>query len=252
MNVKYIPILFAVFFVASCSTAPSAPTVDPITIQQTAEALAWQSVTQTVIANYTATPTQTPIPTSTPIPTATNTPIPQPKSYTGTGDTIIDIDWDGPGYIHAKYAGGSNFAIINYGPNNEYIDLLVNTIGNYEGNVPLNFLDSEDTKRLEVKASGTWEITIYPLALLAGYTLPVTISGTGDDVFILFDRNGDIIKADNSQGSSNFAVWAYSPQGRELVFNEISPYTGSALLPSGTMLMVVKAEGNWTLEISTK
>jgi hypothetical protein len=48
-------------------------------------------------------------------------------------------------------------------------------------------------------------------------------------------------------GSSNFAVKAYGDSSRLLV-NEIGKYSGETLLPSGTVLLEVEADGNWTLE----
>jgi hypothetical protein len=223
-------------------------------VKSTAMAMALTSVAQTQIAGATPTPSQTPIPTETPMPTATSTPLPQPISLTGSGDSIVEVSkWDGAAIMHAKYASGGNFALINYGQNNNKLDLLVNTIGAYEGTVPIDFMDGEKTTRLEVKASGPWELLISPLASAKIYDLPTVIAGIGDDVVFIRGGNADIIKADNSQGNGNFAVWAYSKStGRDLTFNEIAPYTGTALLSPDTFLLTIKAEGNWSLDISVK
>lgn len=249
-NIFLFIILF-VMFACGTSQAPALPAKD---IQSTAMSLALTAVAQTQIAGATSTPTKTLAPAKTPIPTATKTPLPQPIALTGTGDSIIDVaKWDGAAIVHIKYASGGNFAVINYDSNNKKIDLLVNTIGAYEGTVPLDFRSSEQTVRFEVKASGPWEFLISPLISARDFDLPVVITGTGDDVVIIRGGNADTIKADNSQGDGNFAVWAYSNStGRDLIFNEIAPYTGIAMLSPDTLVLTITATGNWSLEITTK
>lgn len=225
----------------------NAPAASPTTLQPI------------VTATLTIEPTQAP-PTNSPTPenTATSvpspTPEPEPITLTGTGDSVVDVAKTSnyPAILKAKYSSGGNFAILNYGPNNERIDLLVNTIGAYEGTVPLDFRTSEHTVRLEITASGPWEIQILPVSQARHATIPGTIQGIGDDVIYLDGSNPDTIKADASQGSGNFAVFSYSDSGIDLVFNEIAPYTGTALLNNTTFLISVTAEGNWSLEITTR
>ncbi|MGW4638383.1 hypothetical protein ACWEN6_07640 [Sphaerisporangium sp. NPDC004334] len=50
-------------------------------------------------------------------------------------------------------------------------------------------------------------------------------------------------------GDSNFIVYGYSRIGSypELLVNEIGGYKGKVLLPAGTRLITVKADGAWTL-----
>ena len=146
-------------------------------------------------------PTNTPLPTSTPIPTASSTtePPPEPIMLTGYGDSIVDVQkWDGAAVLHAKYNGERNFAIENYGPGNDYLDLLVNTIGAYDGVVPVDFFESEYTVRLKVTASDSWEIEILPLQSLPEYDLPALIFDKGDKVVYLKGGNADVITADAS------------------------------------------------------
>ena len=63
-----------------CATPP-APTQDIAAIQSTAEAMAWQAITQTALAvpTVTLTPTIAPTPTNTPEPTATPEPAATPE-----------------------------------------------------------------------------------------------------------------------------------------------------------------------------
>lgn len=245
-------IILSLILVA-CGSSNQEPT--PISVEdalKTAEVDAWLSVTQTIIAGATATPTHTPIPTNTPIPTITSTPLPQPIVLAGAGDSVVDFDWEGPGIIHIKHTGGSNFIVESYDANNNQIDLVVNTIGSYDGIVILNLTDNEDAARFQVTAGGAWEMTISPFSAARNFPVPVTISGIGDEVVIL-QGNADTIQADNSQGDGNFIIQAVGDRGIDLIFNEISPYTGTALLPSSrTLLLIIKAEGPWSLQITGK
>lgn len=258
--INKVVLLIAVFFITcsffSClvslfSPGTSAqPTQDINAVSTNAMLTAWAPFTQTAEA-YTPTPSSTPLPTNTPIPTVTNTPLPQPVTLSGNGDSVVDVPWDGPGILTITHNGGGNFAIQSYDANNNYMDLLVNTIGNYQGTVPLDLLDREDTARFQITAGGSWQIVVSPLISARAFELPAVITGVGDDVVIIRGGNADTVAA-NNQGNSNFAVWSYSGSGRDLVFNEIAPYTGTALLKSDTFLLVIVAQGDWTLDISTR
>lgn len=198
-------------------------------------------------------PTDTPLPTNTPLPTFTPTPPPAPIILTGSGDSIVDVPkGDYPAIMRSKYSSGGNFIVTNYDANNQTIDLLINVIGAYEGIVPLDFRVGELTTRLEVKASGPWEIQVLPVDQARHATIPGTVQGVGDDVFYLDGINADTIQADASTANGNFILFAYSDSGIDLAFNEIAPYTGTALLDSSTFLVSVHTTGNWSVTITTK
>ena len=240
-------------FLTSCGTNTSnLPTATPIDVS----ALQTAAV-QTVMAdaNKTATakaPTNTPKPTKTPISTPTNTPVPEPLIFNGQGDDIIDFKkWNAePALLHIKNTGYANFAVFNYDKDGNKIDLLVNTIGNYEGYLPLDFLDNEQTARFEIKSDGQWVVEIYPFDIqyLHVLDIPGKYNGNGDDVIVI-RKNPDIATFD-CQVSGNFAVWAYGSNGRDLVVNEISPYSGKVILKKDSFLLVVTAPGAWSVEIS--
>jgi hypothetical protein len=248
---KIICVLVFVLLLCACAPAtPIAPTVDIGAIQTSAVETAVAGANQTETARA---PTATNLPTSTPIPTSTNTPEPQPIVLTGTGDNIVDVKKsEEPALLKAKYTGSSNFIVTNYGSDGEKIDLLINTIGSYDGVVPLDFLKGEQTARFEVKASGPWELQILPFSKARKFAVPTTITGTGDDVFIIGGGKPDLLKVDASKASRNFVVWAYGDSGRDLIVNEIAPYTGTVVVASSTILLVVTATGAWSLDLSAK
>lgn len=195
-------------------------------------------------------PSKTSHPTKTRTPLPTNTPAPKPIPLSGFGDNIVDFKkWDGPAIAIINYSGSHNFIVKSYDSSGSSVDLLVNTIGTYKGTVAIDFYSDEYSSRFEIKASGSWDIEILPLSSARTKSVPGTITGNSDDVVILTGKAPDLIKA-NSKGNSNFIVWSYSERNRDLVFNEIAPYSGTALLDSSTIVLTINAEGDWSLEIT--
>jgi hypothetical protein len=82
--------------------------------------------------------------------------------------------------------------------------------------------------------------------------VPGVLEGTGDDVVILLGESPDLLKVDAGQATSNFAIWAYGDDGRDLAVNEIAPYTGTVLVNRSTYLLVIQAEGSWSIDITTR
>lgn len=256
--------VMVILLLAACSRAPNEAAIQTA-IEQTkiaqppSTSTLGPTITQISSPSFTPKPTSTPEPTNTPkptntpLPTATPTPEPQPIILTGKGDSVLDVEkWSGPALAKIKYNGGSNFAVINYDTQGERIDLLVNTIGKYEGIIPLDFIDGEGTARLEVKASGEWEIQILPIDRIELVAIPTTIQGVGDYVVGIRSGNPDLLIVDASKSESNFALFAYASEGRDLLVNEIAPYTGTVIVPSGTYVLVIVATGPWSIEATAK
>lgn len=190
-------------------------------------------------------PTKTPAPTNTPKPANTPTQPPPPQVYSGNGDMVEIVTPVGAAIMDIKYTGGSNFIVENFDSAGNQIDLLVNTIGAYSGRIELDFMADEETSMLQIQASGPWSITIAPLSLdiLKSINVPGTYQGFGDDV-IYVDGNARMGTFDAS-GKSNFVVWTIG-DSRDLAINEIAPYSGKVIIPKGTLLLIVKADGRWT------
>lgn len=251
--------IIAVCFACICITSilPSNPSASP-----TFDAVALQTDTvETVLAGQTANaptntlaPTDTPAPTDTSVPTFTSTPLPQPIVLTGTGDSVVDFSkWDGPAILHVTHNGGGNFVLWNNDASGNHIDLLINTIGSYQGTLPLDFLDIEQTTRFEVNAGGTWEIQVLPFAMVRKENIPGIIQGVGDEVIAFTGAaSPDLLKADASGASGNFVVFTFGDSGRDLALNEIAPYTGTVAAARGTYVIVITATGPWSIEVTTK
>ncbi len=197
-------------------------------------------------------PTNTPRPANTNTPEPTKTAAPKSIKISGSGDDIVDfVKWEGAAIGIFTNSGSSNFIVRSYDNEGEYVDLLINTIGTYQGTVPIDFASDEQTARLEIKSSGQWKVQILPLSSARTSTVPGIITGNSDDVVILTGGKPDLIKA-TSTGEGNFIVWSYSSNDRDLIFNKIAPYSGKATLNSSTIVLTISAEGDWSLEITAR
>ena len=165
--------------------------------------------------------------------------------------------WSGPALLHLTYSGSSNFVVTNYGLDDQPIEQLVNTIGQYEGTRPLDFLEGQHTARLEIKAKGAWEAQILPFEAIRYMTVPSTVSGKGDDVLYQVYGAPDLLKIDASKTTGHFVVWAYA-NGRHFLVNEIGPYAGTIIVPRdaiskyGYLVLVIEAAGDWSIEVTNK
>lgn len=203
-------------------------------------------------ATRTPKPSNTPRPTNTSTTAPTETPASEPITLSGSGDDIVDfVKWEGAAIGIFTNSGSSNFIVKSFDQAGEYVDLLINTIGSYQGTVPIDFASDEQTSRFEIKSSGSWEVQILPLSAARTGAVPGVITGNSDDVVILTGGKPDLIKA-NSTGESNFIVWSFSSGGRDLIFNEIAPYSGTAMLDSSTIVLTISAEGDWSLEVTAR
>lgn len=188
------------------------------------------------------TTTTVPTTTTTAAPTTTTTePPPEPVVLEGSGDSVVDFEHPEPGVVWwatISYDGGGNFAVWELDDQLEQLDLLVNEIGSYSGNVAIGLRG--DTAGFEVTAAGPWRIEAKPQEMLRPFDTEV--SGTGDDVVAYL---GDPMAAHITHtGESNFAVHSE----RDLLVNEIGNYEGTVRFPGGPALVRITADGPWTIE----
>jgi hypothetical protein len=173
-------------------------------------------------------------------------PVFDPVERSGDSDSVIDLpEGIGQAMVTATYEGSGNFSVSALDANNQSTgDLLVNTIGSYEGVTALGMFDiAGDPVRLEVTADGAWTITIAPLSSAPG--LPE--SGSGDGVF---RYEGDAATwSVTHDGESNFALSFYTDADFEmpLLVNEIGSYEGESAVGAGLGLVTVNADGSWTI-----
>jgi len=176
--------------------------------------------------------TTQPEPEPEPIPTA------EPLEFEGSGNKILQFD-SGPFVATIAHRGNSNFAAWSLDPGLNESDLLVNEIGNYDGRV----LGPEDAYGgMSIEADGNWVVQVVPVSQAPRTS--GSVSGTGDDVFF-WDGPNRTVAILTHDGDSNFAVWLYSANGRDLLVNEIGPFAGEGIVDTG--LFQITASGGWTL-----
>lgn len=225
------------------------------------EAQIQAAIEKTQAAAPTITPTDTPVPTSTniplPSPTKTKKPSPTPAptdlpatTITGSGDNVItipDIYFGKLLVAQVTYDGPSNFVVKSYNATGGYVDLLINTIGDYSGRVPVYLATGDKVTTLEVTASGSWTLEFLPMNSWQLQHIKYgkgTYEGVGDDVFMVYDVDSTVASIKNS-GEHNFVVWGYTRESVDLLVNEIGSYDGRVMI-GNLVIVVVSSDGKWS------
>lgn len=202
-------------------------------------------------AAVTEAPTAAPAPTNTAAPTPTEVPA-EPIVFEGSGDSIKDLPDLKPSIVKISgNAGNSFFAVQVLGEDNQPIDLLVNQTAKYEGVRPIAFNETQKGKRLKIDAKGKWRIEILPLSSARRETLPANITGSGDEVLVL-DGKPDLAKIKGNAKKRFFAVLGYGGSFPNLLVNTTDVYEGEVALGPDDVVIVVQADGEWSMEISAK
>ena len=113
-----------------------------------------------------------------------------------------------------------------------------------EGIRPLDF-EGNQTRRLEVKATGNWTIEIRSLGSVRNLGTLGTIAGSGDEVFRV-TASASTARIMGNAGSDYFGMIAYDLDGdyRDLLVSTTDPYTGTVML-STPCIVEVRAMGSW-------
>lgn len=174
---------------------------------------------------------------------AGNAAAPHPVRLQGVGQTATKAVTP-PGSVSMvtlTHTGRSNFIVHAFHGTQD--DSMVNEIGNYSGARPLI---GTDPVVFDVRADGTWTISIDPIGLASG----VAFSGKGDAVSGLFDPPATGAWEIAHDGKSNFIVHAVCAGGQVSVQNEIGRISGSRVIQfqNGPCFWEVRADGNWSLK----
>ena len=83
-----------------------------------------------------------------------------PVKLEGSGDKVKTITLNkGVAIFTMDHSGNRNFSVVIKGSNGEYLDLLANDIGNYNGQKTFT-VTKDGTYLIEITASGKWTIDI--------------------------------------------------------------------------------------------
>lgn len=168
---------------------------------------------------------------------------------TGTGDGTITLpEGATEGMVTASHDGDSNFSVNVLDTGNQpTLDLLVNTIGSYEGTTAFGLYDlGEEPASLQITADGDWEITIASFDEAPRMELPVESDG---DAVYLYD-GGAADWAITHDGDSNFMVNQFPLEGimgLSPLVNEIGSYEGTVPVTDDVAIVTIVADGSWKI-----
>ncbi len=166
-----------------------------------------------------------------------------PVTVSGVGDDVIEIPENlRVCLVVAVNEGNGNFSIWSLDEAYENVDLLVNTIGYYNGRTTTG-QGSEEPYYLEISSDGSWTVTLEPIENAP--TVQNGVPVVGDDVMFLESVDNKPLTFVN-EADGNFSVWAYNSLGRDLLVNDIGAYNGT--VPNKEYhLLIVSSEGTWSV-----
>jgi len=167
----------------------------------------------------------------------------EPITLEGTGQTATPAFFiPAPESVATFTHRGSRNFIVQAHAGERRPDLLINTIGAYEGQRPI--LATEPIV-LDIQADGPWTIYIEPIADGGG----PSFSGRGDAVSPRFTPPSPGAWEITHDGQRNFVAWGRCAGGSVLAQNEIGPVVASRVLQfrAGPCFWEVQADGAWSL-----
>jgi hypothetical protein len=191
-----------------------------------------------------ATATLEPTPSPTPAPTFTTI------KLSGRGDKVprFTIPADVAAIVTFTHNGSANFIVTSIGADGAELDVLVNEIGNFSGTVLFDTSIGEHSVAFKIQADGAWTATIKPVSGARSWNPTTALAGRGDDVIQVAPTVSGLVTATIShKGAANFIVEAYNGSSVDLLVNEIGNFSGQEILPDGTFLLSVQADGTWTV-----
>jgi hypothetical protein len=233
---------------SAVATVAATATATPVQMSPTAAATDTSGP-----ATRTLEPTPTSPPTQTESPSPTATPPREPIVHSGRGDSVFyPQKWIGPAVVHVGYDGAGPLTVWTQNDNAEREDLLVNSVGPYQGNSVIDLLGTQRILRFEVRTADAWTIEVLPLSAALHLSLPGAIQGVGDGVIVLEGAfPPDLLSVDAPTVTGDFLVFAYGTQ-RDQVIGTVGPYSGTVSIRRDTTVLAVKAVGPWRLDITTR
>lgn len=171
----------------------------------------------------------------------------EPFFQDGTGAFTLTLPTGvGYGLVHATHQGTAGFSLTVLDSAGTEAELLVDTVGAYDGTTGLGLTSATEPATIQVAADGPWTLEISPIA--AATALPA--AGHGDGVF-LYDGPATDVALTHTGGSYLFA-WQQSGAAYDvaLLADEAGEFSGTAPLAAGPALVVVNSDGDWTTATS--
>lgn len=230
--------------------------------EEPSEATATRSPTPSASPTATREPTPTesptPTPTATPSPTPTPEPTPAPDgpsyAFRASGNAATETFYVEGGLVEfdLAHSGQSHFAIWLLNDRGEREELLVNTIGSWDGRVVMNL--PEGDYLLDIAADGTWNANVRQprYSTVEVKSLPQSMSDDDSNYIGPIYVDGLTRVSFVGQDDDHYGVWLLNHRGNnvDLLFNEIGPFEGStAFGGEGVALIQVDTNGRWKMVI---
>ncbi|WFB05823.1 TerD family protein [Streptomyces sp. LX-29] len=175
----------------------------------------------------------------------------------GRGNDVLTVDVPlpaGPVLVEAWHQGDGYFCVHTLDQRNKDDELLFNsTLTDFRGRAPVE-QRGDRPLRLHVEGDNDWTIVVQPMS--AARELGTALQGFGPEVLTYSGpvADLDVHFAGDEDESGCFTIYTAPPGNvhddkRDLLVNEIGPLRQTAPLTEGPMILILDAEGPWTLGV---
>lgn len=181
----------------------------------------------------------------------------EPIAVAGTSTQQIPVPEEAwAGIVEIEFKGEGRLAVCAVAANGSVIDTPLETTGPYTGTLVYG-IDDEDrfatdepdpsttATSLLVDTDGPWSLTISSVADAPALAVPH--SGTGDAAFWQTEDDRDITVTHDGPGDFTFVQY-YDFAVPKVLAATTGPGTESFTIRGGWMLLIVRADGPWTIE----
>lgn len=171
-----------------------------------------------------------------------------PIVYSGSGDSVIDID-PPKDCMWVLYVSGNDnsdyFGVQGYAADNSTTELFVNTTKPYSG---VTFDPSFKTTQLEISATGDWYVEIRSIYSCDVIETSDTYYGSGDNVVLMY-IGAQTAEINGNDDGAYFGVKSYG-DSEDLLVNTTEPYSGTVKLKYDPEVLRITAEGDWNVTLN--
>lgn len=175
----------------------------------------------------------------------------------GHGNDVLTVDVPlpaGPVLVEAWHQGDGYFCVYTLDKRNKDDELLFNsTLTDFRGRAPVQHRGDRPL-RLHVEGDNDWTVVVQPMS--AARELAPGTQGYGPEVLTYSGPVADLdvhFAGDEDDGGC-FTVYTAPPGNvhddkRDLLVNEVGPLRQTAPLTEGPMILILDADGPWTLGV---
>jgi len=174
-------------------------------------------------------------------------------SVEGDGDATVALPASVglPAIVHGQYSGAGKFVVTAVGAHGQFLSIVAQGFGNYDGTFPVGFVDQHNApaQSLDVAGAGPWHLDVTE-ARFAPRLAGAGVSGVGDAV--LSYTGPQVAAAVSYSGSSTFTIQTFCSCAHgvvDVLTNAVGPYQRQITLPPGPAFISVTAAGDWSMKL---